>query len=143
LGWQQLYLGLALLRLDDTERASSVVTESLLLARQERDEHGVAFALEALACVASAQGDVQRALRLEAAGEEILARLELPMPAWDKALLERWLTPGRVAAGHDPPLGLDDAVHFALEATVARVRLTLSRAGACRAEHSAAELSPA
>ena len=57
-------------------------------------------------------------LRLAAAGEAILARLELPMPAWDKALLERWLTPAEVT-GHGPSLGLDEAVQYALEASVA------------------------
>ena len=114
----EVYLGLALLRLGDTERASSVLIESLLLSRQEQDDHGIAFALEALACVASEHGDAQRALRLAAAGEAILARLELPMPAWDKALLERWLTPAGVT-GHDPSMGLDETVQYALEASVA------------------------
>ena len=114
----EVYLGLALLRLGDTERASSVLAESLLLSRQEQDDHGIAFALEALACVASEHGDAQRALRLVTAGEAILTRLELPMPARGKALLERWLTPAGVP-GHDPSMGLDEAVQYALEASVA------------------------
>jgi hypothetical protein len=64
--------------------------DGLLIAHEDRDDHGVVQPLEALASLAAAEADHQRALMLSAAATDIREQLGLLISAWDR----HWLDTG-------------------------------------------------
>ena len=86
-------------------------------AMTHRDDHGVAQALEALACLAAAQADHPRALALHAAAADIREQLGLPISAWEKHWLDAALASraGDHLPNGGPPMPVAAAVQYALE----------------------------
>ena len=115
-----IYLGLAIVGSGDVDRARAMLLDGLLIAHEDRDDHGVAQALEALASLAAAEADHQRAVTLCAAATDIRDQLGLPTSAWVKQWLDTALAPSRAALGDRlPPVGptmpLEATVQYALE----------------------------
>ncbi|GEM_PF-267151 len=98
--------------------------ESLRLGRELKDQRASARALEGLAGLAAAQGQVERALRF--GGAITALRGSKPRSRVEQALVDRWLQPARQqldeqasaaawAAGE--AMSLEEATHYALEAS--------------------------
>jgi tetratricopeptide (TPR) repeat protein len=73
----------------DLDAAEACLRESLLLAQDQPDEAPVALALEGLACVAAARRQPRRAAVLLGAAESVRERAGTPLPAQERAEVER------------------------------------------------------
>jgi hypothetical protein len=117
------YLGRAVYALGDAGRATSLQMEALALCRAIGDKRLSALCLEALAGIASAQDQPERAARLFGAVEAVLSRINAPLPLNERSGHERLVASVRVqldeetftallAAGQE--MTLDEAIALAL-----------------------------
>jgi hypothetical protein len=123
-GWvagASIYLGPALVRCGDLARARPLLVNSVLIAQANRDDHGVAEAVEGLASLAAAEGRSQRAVRLCVIAADIRARIGIPVAAWDRRWLDAVLATAGAASSDLPSDGsclvlpVDEVVQYALE----------------------------
>jgi predicted ATPase/DNA-binding SARP family transcriptional activator len=89
LAYSLAYLGYAEELLGDLDAAEAYHQESLLLARDQPDGAPVALALEGLACVAAARRQPRRAAILLGAAESVREGAGTPLPAQERADVER------------------------------------------------------
>jgi len=87
--WPLLLSGNAALGLGDYERAAALLKESLSLSRDIGYQRGMAEALQALAGVAAAQRQPQRAARLFGAAEAIFDAIRIPLVPYQRAQRDR------------------------------------------------------
>jgi predicted ATPase/DNA-binding SARP family transcriptional activator/DNA-binding CsgD family transcriptional regulator/Flp pilus assembly protein TadD len=88
-------LGLAALARGDHGQATGLLVESLTLLREVQNKLDMVECMEAIAGVAGAQGQAQRAARLWGAAQAVREDMGAPLQIDDLALLEPYLTTAR------------------------------------------------
>jgi non-specific serine/threonine protein kinase len=94
-----VYLSWVYVEQRDLVRARAVGLEALALVREKLGPGRLALPLEALAQVAAATGQPERALRLAGAATRLRDAHTIPPTPSEKAQLERWSQPARAALG--------------------------------------------
>ena len=100
------YLGYVEELRGDLDAAEACHRESLLLARDQPDGAAVALALEGLACVAAARRQPRRAAILLGAAESVREGAGTPLPAQERADVERATEAALSALGAQDLAGL-------------------------------------
>jgi predicted ATPase/class 3 adenylate cyclase len=120
LGWSLYMLALAVQGLGRSSEAAGLYREAFEVFSAGGDHSGSLMCLNALADVASTEGDVARAARLAGAAAALEARSGAGMASFavrqedrDAILSLRELAPESWAEGEQ--LGLDDAIHYVLD----------------------------
>jgi tetratricopeptide (TPR) repeat protein len=114
----RLCLGIVALHDHDFDGAFDHMLFSLELSQADRDEHAIADVLDALACLAAARGDVERAMRVYGAAQALHDKVGMLRSAFKQASLDAWLGASvnnagtLLAAGRAMPL--ERAVELAL-----------------------------
>jgi hypothetical protein len=90
----------------DVSQAFVLLIESLTLALEPWDKHRIAQALEGLARVAAANGNIARAGRLWGAADLLAETIEVPLMQQQKSLHDRYVD---LARGQDNATILEDA----------------------------------
>jgi non-specific serine/threonine protein kinase len=130
-------LGYVALRLGDPPRASALMAESLVLAREQGSNHVVVIGLGGLAAVAAIARQAERAARLFGAAEALAEEIEyLLEPAdrtdqdWALQVARGQMTEATFAAAWSEgrAMPLDEAVAYALEDSRSGLGRTPSRA---------------
>jgi predicted ATPase/DNA-binding winged helix-turn-helix (wHTH) protein len=111
----------------DYAQAHAAYREAVEIFGQLGHRRGTARVLEGSACVAVAQGNPRRALKLGAAAAHLRRLISAPLPQADQRKLDQMLTPawkslrepdGMDAWAEGAAMGLEKAVDFALEVPV-------------------------
>jgi DNA-binding CsgD family transcriptional regulator len=92
-------LSLVALRTGEHGHARRLLVESLASARRDRDLHQLAYDLEGFACLAAAQRQSERALRLAGVADALREALSLPRSRFDRLWLDSWLSGSRAMVG--------------------------------------------
>lgn len=109
---------------EDFHRADALASEALIGFTAQRDQMGVAEALDTLAAVAPGHRDSERAARLDGAAAAIHARIASKPAPFEQAIVRRLIQASEAVAGRDHwqvawtagnALNLDAAVDYALE----------------------------
>jgi hypothetical protein len=80
-----------MIELGETEQATSLLTESLTLARELGEPHGVAVCLDTFAGLAATGGEVERAATLFGASDAARASIGAKRQPDHQILYDRWL----------------------------------------------------
>jgi hypothetical protein len=119
-----------MIELGEAEQAASLLAESLGLARELGEPHGIAVSLETFAGLAAAGGEFERAATLFGTSDAVRATIGAQRQPDQQILYDRWLA--RTLAGLDTKtystryedgraLSLDEACALALGAETALV----------------------
>jgi hypothetical protein len=112
-----------MIELGDAAQATTLLAESLVLARELAEPHGIAVCLDTFAGLAATVGGVERAATLFGASDAVRASIGAQRQPDQQILYDRWLA--RTLAGLDTntyathyedgrALTLDEACSFAL-----------------------------
>jgi tetratricopeptide (TPR) repeat protein len=114
----RLCLGIVALQDGDLGGALDHIVLSLRLSEATRDEHAIADVLDALACLAAARGDRDRAMRVYGAAQTLRDKVGLRRSAFKQGMVDAWLgdplnhSDGLLAAGR--AMTLECALELAL-----------------------------
>jgi hypothetical protein len=84
-------LAAAMIELGDSARATSLLAESLALARELAEPHGIAVCLDTFAGLAATAGEVERAATLFGASDAARASIGAQRQPDQQILYDRWL----------------------------------------------------
>jgi len=84
-------LAAAMIELGDAAQATSLVAESLALARELGEPHGIAVCLDTFAGLAATNGEVERAATLFGASDAVRASIGAKRQPDHQILYDRWL----------------------------------------------------
>jgi len=115
----RLCLGIVALRDSDFGAALDHMIFSLELSQADRDEHAIADVLDALACLAAARGDVERAMRVYGAAQAIRDKVGMRRSSFKQASVDAWLGDSVKQAGRLLAVGRAMPLELAVELALA------------------------